>query len=825
MPTGSIVRSRLLSLVLCILACTSIPISAPAETVQSDDADRISDWPQFRGRNGDGIVNEKVFDQDRPVILSLKWKVKLGSGYSGISIKKDLAVTMFDDGKFNVIAGFNAVTGQELWRFPLSPKYRGHDGSFDGPLSTPLICNNHTIALGPSGRLVALNNLDGTLLWSTDLVKDHGAVPPRYGFATSPIVEKGTIVLQIGSKDGAVAGFHPDTGKLRWITGNDFVDYQNAVPITRNGDRFVLSAGAEAIMGINPSTGDVLWRYEHGGGGSRGIWCMIPVLAGPDRVFLAYKNDSSALIALDGRNTNVTARQVWEERTIRNSYNVAVYYEGYLYAYSSRFLTCVDTATGKAIWKSRQPGDGFLILVDGHLIILTKEGSLHVAEASPSGYHEVARLDLFSDLSWTPPSFADGSIFVRSMGEMARVDIRSGTVIQTAETEVKEAPVDGVFQAFLNEVKAATDKKKVVDRFMAAQSEFPVIEGENLVHFLYRGEAEDMAIGGDMIGARQEAPMTRIEGTDLFYYSTELQSDARVSYLFFRDYKDELPDPLNSKTARSTMWGPDMELQVRGAEKQLSWLAMPHWKHPSHLDPPPAGVPRGRVETHELRSDIFGLTHSIAVYLPAGYDTGVDRYPTIYLHAGSDALERGEWTNSLDNLIQKTVAPVIVVFIDIGVGDIFIPRDEYGEVWAKEIVPFIDSTYRTNPVADARANAGGGDGAYDALYCAFRYPELSSRLAIQSLHMGDFGRERIEPLVRTAQEHPLKIYMEWGVYDMRSPQEGWDMRENSRNLADWLRSRGYDVVAREVPDGTGWPSWKNRNDAVLQSLFPMGRKN
>ena len=91
--------------------------------------------------------------------------------------------------------------------------------------------------------------------------------------------------------------------------------------------------------------------------------------------------------------------------------------------------------------------------------------------------------------------------------------------------------------------------------------------------------------------------------------------------------------------------------------------------------------------------------------------------------------------------------------------------------------------------------------------------------------MGDFGRERIEPLVRTAQEHPLKIYMEWGVYDMRSPQEGWDMRENSRNLADWLRSRGYDVVAREVPDGTGWPSWKNRNDAVLQSLFPMGRKN
>ncbi|MEJ2246415.1 MAG: PQQ-binding-like beta-propeller repeat protein, partial [Acidobacteriota bacterium] len=376
MPTKGSVRSWLLLLILCIFGRTSIPISAPSETVLQDDAERISDWPQFRGRNVDGIVNEKVFEQDRPVILDLNWKVKLGSGYSGISIKKDLAVTMFDDGEFNVIAGFNAVTGQELWRFPVSPKYQGHDGSFDGPLSTPLIYNNHTIALGPSGRLFALNNLDGTLVWSTDLVKDHGAVPPRYGFATSPIVEEGTIVLQIGSKNGAIAGFDPETGKRRWITGNDFVDYQNAVPIARNGDRFVLSAGAEAIMGINPSSGDVLWRYDHGGGGSRGIWCMVPVPAGPDHVFLAYKNDSSALIELDGRDTNVTGRQVWEERTIRNSYNVAVYHEGYLYAYSSRFLTCVDMATGKAMWKSRQPGDGFLILVDGHLVILTKEGSL-----------------------------------------------------------------------------------------------------------------------------------------------------------------------------------------------------------------------------------------------------------------------------------------------------------------------------------------------------------------------------------------------------------------------------------------------------------------
>ena len=89
--------------------------------------------------------------------------------------------------------------------------------------------------------------------------------------------------------------------------------------------------------------------------------------------------------------------------------------------------------------------------------------------------------------------------------------------------------------------------------------------------------------------------------------------------------------------------------------------------------------------------------------------------------------------------------------------------------------------------------------------------------------MVEFGREPLEQLVRTADEHPLRIYMEWGAYDLRNPQEAWDMREFSRDLAEWLRGRGYDVVAREAPDGTGWPSWQNRNDAVLESLFPIAQ--
>ena len=36
-----------------------------------------------------------------------------------------------------------------------------------------------------------------------------------------------------------------------------------------------------------------------------------------------------------------------------------------------------------------------------------------------------------------------------------------------------------------------------------------------------------------------------------------------------------------------------------------------------------------------------------------------------------------------------------------------------------------------------------------------------------------------------------------------------------------LRAAGYDFVGGEAHDGMGWPSWRNRTDALLEALFPL----
>ena len=127
-------------------------------------------------------------------------------------------------------------------------------------------------------------------------------------------------------------------------------------------------------------------------------------------------------------------KQLWETRAIRNSFNVPIYHEGSIYAYSSRFLTCVDPKTGEARWRSRPPGDGFMILVDGHLVITTKKGSVHIVEANPEKYNELASLKVFDKLIWSHPAFDGDSIYTRSFGEVARVRVTDGATATQRKT-------------------------------------------------------------------------------------------------------------------------------------------------------------------------------------------------------------------------------------------------------------------------------------------------------------------------------------------------------------------------------------------------------
>jgi outer membrane protein assembly factor BamB/enterochelin esterase-like enzyme len=773
------------------------------------------DWPQFRGSNTDGISSaDGTWEQGAG--LAIAWKIPLGSGYSGVSVYGDHVVTMFSDGESDVMVDLDAGNGSERWRFEMGPTYAGRDGSHDGPISTPLISGGRVFGLGPLGRLFALDLETGEILWSVDLVEEQSAKPPRYGFASSPFLQDGAVVVEMGAPDAAVGGFDSGTGKLLWSGGTDTINYQSPIPLALDGVEQILAAGDKEVFGIDPESGAVLWEYAHEGTGSTGMMSLVPVVAGDSRIFLAHKADGSMMLDLKVRDGVVVPTAAWENRNIRNSFNVPIYHDGHLYAFSSRFLTCVDAANGESVWRSRAPGDGFLILVDEHLVILTKEGTVHVAPATPSGYQERTSIRVFDDLAWSPPSFAGGSIYVRSHGELARVDL--GSSPSTADRD-RLVPQGTLFANFLAKVDAATDKKRIINGLLASGQAFPIVEEKGWITFLYRGPGEDLAVAGDPFGARQEQPMRRVEGTDIHYHTMRLEPDARINYVFLKNFKDAITDPLNPLETTTTLFGEDMNLSFSGEEMEMSWVSMREWVAPDHLKPAKRSR-KGRMVTHELESERLESKHTIQVYLPAGYADSKRRYPVAYVHGGRDAIERGRIPNSVDNLIGERVDPVIVVFID----QSWFPlgAEEYSGLFAREVIPFIDGRYRTLQERESRASVGQGFAAYIAFFSALSHPELIEKVGGQTIFMLSSMQDELEPLVTSSVETPLDVYLEWGTYDVRSPHEAWDYGDSTRRFAELLEERGYWVDGEEVHDGSGWSSWRNRTDALFESLFPYG---
>ena len=81
---------------------------------------------------------------------------------------------------------------------------------------------------------------------------------------------------------------------------------------------------------------------------------------------------------------------------------------------------------------------------------------------------------------------------------------------------------------------------------------------------------------------------------------------------------------------------------------------MPEADAADHLNEP-TGMTRGKIDTFHFESKIMENSRKVEVYLPPGYSESGERYPTVYVNYGQQAKDWGKMTNTLDNLIGKTI--------------------------------------------------------------------------------------------------------------------------------------------------------------------------
>jgi enterochelin esterase-like enzyme/outer membrane protein assembly factor BamB len=768
-----------------------------------------ADWDRWLGPEQNGSVGAAGLFPEGDFGLEVAWQRPLGVSYSGIVVVGDRAVTMFGDGETDWLIAVDAATGEEVWRYEIAPMYAPHDGSEGGSASTPVVDADLVYGLGAAGRLFAVGLEDGREAWSHDIVEVLGARAPSYGFSTTPLVVGDLLFLQSGGTEGrSLAAFDKKTGELRWSTGDDPVGYQSPVLATLAGREQIVAVTNTRILGLDPRSGEVLWSHQTAAPEESRDGYSTPLVLGEDRFLLAAQEESKAfrLSRADGA---FELEELWTTTELKQSLAAPVQLDGLLYGFSGDFLTCFDPSAGERIWKSRPPGGRGLILVDGHLVVFANDGAVVAIEATPEGYREKARVEVSETGSYTYPSYADGTFFVRNTRDLAAV--RVGPAPARPAVAARPEPRND-FERFVRRVEDASDKRLLVDDFMASQRSFPVVEDNRWVHFLYRGEAEDVALAGTMYEYQVEEPLERVEGTDLFYRSEPIEPGMRWEYRFNVDFENPQPDPLNP-------------IRVAGGLGDVSEVAASGQDRPGYLRPYTGPRP-GRIDSFVHASEILENEREVHVYLPAGYDGDSRRYPLLVVDDGKDWLANAHLANTLDHLVGSTVAPLLVAFVELPEGT---GRVEFGgeksadhmRMLVEELLPVLDERYRTVAEAGSRAIMGVGAGGLMATWTAIEHRDAFGLAAAHSIYLANPEAPGLtEAVSRGAGGEPPRFWITWNRAEVRRAEWNVDIARDSRRVTEMLEAEGFPVVGREATDSSGWGSWRVRAAEVLQQMFP-----
>ncbi len=270
----------------------------------------------------------------------------------------------------------------------------------------------------------------------------------------------------------------------------------------------------------------------------------------------------------------------------------------------------------------------------------------------------------------------------------------------------------------------------------------PEILPDNRVAFrLYAPDAQKVELSANFPSGFQPSllPMTK-EANGVWSITA---GPLAPEFRFYNFYVDGAPvvDPSNPHTRRDGVQVAS-SLVVPGAGSDLYAVK---------------DVPHGTLAQIWYPAPSLGIDRRVYVYTPPGYEQGKGRYPVLYLLHGAGGDEDAWTTNGrapqiFDNLIAAgKMTPMIVVMPNgnptqrASQDYVTVPAPpnppsppalaanlQVSESLIKDLIPFVDRTYRTKTAAADRAIAGLSMGGGLTMFTAFRNIDRFSHVAVLS---------------------------------------------------------------------------------------------
>ncbi len=424
----------------------------------SPSAYSYDNWPQFRGPNSSGVVEDdpalpEVWDITQNVI----WESEIpGMGWScpvvwgdKIFLTSVISAGDVEEPKKGLYFGgergdatsehqwtvycLDRKTGKIVWEkiAHRAVPETGHHIKNTFASETPVTDGERLYAyFGNTGLFTY--DLSGNLLWERkwDLVKTQA----NWGTAISPVVHEDKLIIVNDNEDQSfIEVLDTASGKTIWRKDRDEGSNWSTPLVWENSQRTeIVTAGTDQVRSYDLE-GNILWTLS----GMSKITVGTPFLGDGllyvssgyvmdrNKPIYAIKPGASGDISLAEDQLSNDYIQ-WSQPKAGPYIPSPIHYKGRIYVLlDGGFLACYDALTGEQVYKKTRLRKGGNYTAspwayNDKIFCLSEDGDTTVIEAGPK--FKIVGVNDLDELCMASPAIVEGSLFIRTASRLYRID-------------------------------------------------------------------------------------------------------------------------------------------------------------------------------------------------------------------------------------------------------------------------------------------------------------------------------------------------------------------------------------------------------------------
>jgi outer membrane protein assembly factor BamB len=288
--------------------------------------------------------------------------------------------------------------------------------NYVGTRATPIINAGKIYLMSGTGNLICLDENKLNVIWKRNIFEDFESKNITWGFNESPLIIGEKIIVTPGGKEHNIVALNKNTGELIWSSPaeGDLSAYCSPLYIGNQEMPLIVTITAEHIVGLEASTGKMLWSFESKNRNS--IHSNTPVYS--NNMILCTSVDKGCTmlrLSSGGRKAEIA----WEISELDNMMGAMVKVGNYIYGscsgYKNKLWYCVDWETGEIKYQEKELAIGVTIFADDMLYCYTQKGEMALVKPTPEKFDIVSKfmITMGTEQHWAHPVICQGVLYVR----------------------------------------------------------------------------------------------------------------------------------------------------------------------------------------------------------------------------------------------------------------------------------------------------------------------------------------------------------------------------------------------------------------------------